>query len=175
MLDYYSTQLLQHILVSYLPRIHLAEERGYSNPSDKYHWLYEELHCRVVFLRGVLPFLDALPRFMVVGTEALQYVTSYVGKLFAVDWVSSLRNEKTEQHPYFQDNNPYWTEFQEVLDHIDDGYDLGDLPQLYVDLSEYVVRASRLYLQIRECSIHAIDRDKFEALLSRKPEFSQAG
>ena len=58
---------------------------------------------------------------------------------------------------------------------IDDGYDLGDLPQLYVDLSEYVVRASRLYLQIRECSIHAIDRDKFEALLSRKPEFSQAG
>ncbi len=109
MLDYYSTQLLQHILVSYLPRIHLAEERGYSNPSDKYHWLYEELHCRVVFLRGVLLFLDALPRFMVVGTEALQYVTSYVGKLFAVDWVSSLRNEKTEQHPYFQDNNPYWT------------------------------------------------------------------
>ena len=62
-----------------------------------------------------------------------------------------------------------------MLDHIDDGYDLGDFPQLYVDLSEYVVRASRLYLQIRECSIHAIDRDKFEALLSRKPEFSQAG
>ena len=26
MLDYYSTQLLQHILVSYLPRIHLAED-----------------------------------------------------------------------------------------------------------------------------------------------------
>ena len=78
MLDYYSTQLLQHILVSYLPRIHLAEERGYSNPSDKYHWLYEELHCRVVFLRGVLLFLDALPRFMVGGTEALQYVTSYL-------------------------------------------------------------------------------------------------
>ena len=92
-----------------------------------------------------------------------------------MDWVSSLRNEKTEQHPYFQDNNPCWTEFQEVLDHIDDGYDLGDLPQLYVDLSEYVVRAARLYLQIRECSIHAIDRDKFEALLSRKPEFPQAG
>lgn len=175
MLDYYSTQLLQNILLSYLPRLHLAEERGYINPSDKYHWLYEELKCRVAFLRGVLLFLDALPRFMDEGAESIQYVTSYVGRLFAVEWVSSLRKAETEQHPYFHDNNPYWVEFQEVLDHIDDGYDLRNLPQLYVDLSEYVVRAARLYLQIREHSIHAIDRDKFEALLYRKPEFPLAG
>jgi len=32
-------------------------------------------------------------------------------------------------------------------------------------LSEYVVRSVRLYLQIREREIHAIDRDKFDQIM----------
>ena len=43
-------------------------------------------------------------------------------------------------------------------------YDMNNLPLLYLDLSEYLVRAVRFYLHMREqrCSI---DRDKFDAIM----------
>ena len=37
-------------------------------------------------------------------------------------------------------------------------------PTPMMDLSEYVVRAIRLYLQIREVRFHTIDKGKFEVL-----------
>ena len=53
----------------------------------------------------------------------------------------------------------------EVLDSMGVDYDTTLLPLLFIDLSEYVVRSVRLYLQIREREIHAIDRDKFDQIM----------
>ena len=54
-------------------------------------------------------------------------------------------------------------------------YDLSNLPLFYVDLCEYVVRAIRLYLQIREGSFHAIDKGKFETITHANAPVKNAG
>ena len=51
-------------------------------------------------------------------------------------------------HPYFNDGNPYWLDFQEAVDNFSADYDLSNLPLFYVDLCEYVVRAIRLWWYI---------------------------
>ena len=98
------------------------------------------------------------------NSKPMQYVVSYTSALFAPDGPSSVNRGQDDVHPYFNDGNPYWLDFQEAVDNFSADYDLSNLPLFYVDLCEYVVRAIRLYLQIREGSFHAIDKDKFETI-----------
>ena len=44
-------------------------------------------------------------------------------------------------------------------------YDTTILPLVYIDLCEYVVRSVRLLLQIREMTIAAVDREKFDVVM----------
>ena len=167
MLAYFGTDLLLEVKAYYMPRYLQACERGYTQAGSRYHWLYEELLFRVLTLDQTLRFLDALPKFMVTATEEqiFQYVMNYATALFKVDRIGEIPRDEQDQHPYFNDQNPYWVQMNEVLDSMGEGYDTTLIPLLFVDLSEYVVRSVRLYLQIRECAIHAIDRGKFDQIM----------
>ena len=167
MLAYFGPELLCEVKGYYLPRYQQACDRGYTQPGSKYYWLYEELLCRVLTLDQALRFLDALPKFMVSSTEdqIFQYVMNYATALFKVDRISEIPRDDQDQHPYFNDQNPYWVQMNEVLDSMGVDYDTTLIPLLFIDLSEYVVRSVRLYLQIREREIHAIDRDKFDQIM----------
>lgn len=177
MLEYYGVELLNELQEYYLPRFRLAEERGYAIQNSKYHWLFEELQQRVRILRQTLLFLESLPKFMQCEDEyqPLQYVVGYVGKLFAVESIGEIARSDQDIHPFFNDSNPYWLDLQEALDHFDQAYDMKNLPLLYVDMSEYVTRAIRLYLQIREQRFKAVDRGKFDALMHLKTPVQNAG
>lgn len=177
MLEYYGVNLLNELLEYYLPRFRLAEERGYSVQSSKYYWLFEELQQRMRTLRQTLLFLESLPKFMQCEDEykPLQYVVSYVGKLFTVESIGEIARSEQDIHPFFNDNNPYWQDLQEALEHFDQTYDMKNLPMLYVDLCEYVARAIRLYFQIREQRFKAIDRGKFDAIMHLKAPVQNAG
>ena len=167
MLAYFGPELLCEVKGYYLPRYQQACDRGYTQPGSKYHWLYEELLCRVLTLDQALRFLDALPKFMVSSTEdqIFQYVMNYATALFKVDRIREIPRDDQDQHPYFNDQNPYWVQMNEVLDSMGVDYDTTLIPLLFIDLSEYVVCSVRLYLQIREREIHAIDRDKFDQIM----------
>lgn len=177
MLTYFGQDLLQKLLDYYQPRFCLAEERGYAVQASKYYWLFAELQTRIYTIRQALLFLDALPKFMKVEDEnqSLQYVVSYVGKLFTVSQIGEIARDADDVHPFFNDENPFWLDLQEALDHFTDDYDMRNLPMLYVDLSEYVVRAVRLFLQIREAQHHAIDRKNFLAIINAKATAKNAG
>ena len=54
-------------------------------------------------------------------------------------------------------------------------YDCANLPMYYVDLCEYTVRCVRLHLYIRERAFHAIDREKFAALVRHVPPDNEEG
>ena len=43
----YGSDLLKQIYAAYLERYQKALERGYDAEGDRYHWLYNELLCRV--------------------------------------------------------------------------------------------------------------------------------
>ena len=167
MLTYFGSELLLEVKSYYALRLLQACERGYTQPGNRYHWLYEELLCRVRILDQALRFIDALPKFMVASTEEqiFQYVMNYATSLFKTDRISSIPRDDQDQHPYFNDRNPYWVQMNEVLDSMGVDYDTTVIPLLYVDLSEYLVRSVRLYLQIRECEIHTIDRSKFDQIM----------
>lgn len=167
MLAYFGPELLIELKAYYMPRYQQACERGYTQPGSRYHWLYEELLCRVLTVDQALRFLDALPKFMVSATEEqiFQYVMNYATALFKPDRIGDLPRDDQDQHPYFNDQNPYWVQMNEVLDAMGVDYDTTLIPMLYVDMSEYIVRSVRLYLQIRECAIHAIDRGKFDQIM----------
>ena len=177
MLAYFSTELLKELLDYYLPRYRLAEERGFAVQGSKYAWLYDELRLRVSTIRQALLFLDSLPKFMECedNSKPMQYVVSYTSALFAPDGASSVDRGQDDIHPYFNDGNPYWLDFQEAVDNFPTDYDLSNLPLFYVDLCEYVVRAIRLYLQIREGSFHAIDKGKFETIMHANAPVRNAG
>ena len=102
-------------------------------------------------------------------------MVSYTSALFAPDGASSVDRGQDDVHPYFNDGNPYWLDFQEAVDNFSADYDLSNLPLFYVDLCEYVVRAIRLYLQIREGSFHAIDKGKFETIMHANAPVRNAG
>jgi len=177
MLNYYGYQLLQELLDYYKPRLQLAEERGYAVQGSKYAWLYEELQHRMRFLRQTVLFLDALPKFM--GGEddskPMQYVVSYTSRFFTPESIGDIARDAADTHPFFNSGNIYWNELQQALDHFGVDYDMSNLPLLYVDLTEYVVRASRLYLQIREGHFRAIDRDKFDSIMGLNVSLRNAG
>ena len=177
MLEYYGVALLAELLEYYLPRFRLAEERGYAVQNGKYHWLYEELQHRVRLLHQTILFLEALPKFMQCEDEymPLQHIVSYAGKLFTVDAIGEIARSDQDVHPFFNDANPYWVDLQESLEHFDQNYDMKNLPMLYVDLCEYVVRAVRLHLQIREQQLKSVDRGKFDILMHMKSPVPNAG
>ena len=114
MLAYFSTELLKELLDYYLPRYRLAEERGFAVQGSKYAWLYDELRLRVSTIRQALLFLDSLPKFMECedNSKPMQYVVSYTSALFAPDGTSSVDRGQDDVHPYFNDGNPYWLDFQ---------------------------------------------------------------
>ena len=47
----YGSDLLKQIYAAYLERYQKALERGYDVEGERYHWLYNELLCRVQRLR----------------------------------------------------------------------------------------------------------------------------
>ena len=170
MIDYYGLELLKDLMAYYAPRYQLALERGYDKDESKYQWLYIELEHRVRFLRQMSLYLKALPSFMNDGDgdKALQYVIGYVSGFFTDKCVGVCPRGENEEHPYFNDHNPYYQKFIESIDNFDSDYDMKNPPLLYVDLCEYAVRGVRLYLYIREHQFKAIDRGKFDELMHPK-------
>lgn len=178
MLEYYGVSLLNELQDYYLPRLRLAEERGYAVQNNKYFWLYDELRQRVLMLRQTLLFLESLPHFMNDGKDdcqAMQYAVRYTGKLFSEESIDNIPCSAQDIHPFFNDSDPYWRDLQEALENFDNSYDLQNLPMLYVDLCEYVTRAIRLYFHIRERQFKAIDRGKFDALMHLRSPVQNAG
>lgn len=167
MIEYYGTKFLDELYDYYRSRYLQAKERGYDEEKSRYYWLFKELRERLLMLLQVARFLEALPRFMssALDEQAIQYVTTYTSDFFKPELVGELERDQAGVHPFFNEANPYWTQMNEVLDGMDEGYDTHNLPLLYVDLCEYTVRAVRLYFQIREMQIRAIDREKFDAVM----------
>ena len=167
MIEYYGKDCLDRIFNYYRERYSQAKERGYNTDGSKYFWLYKELKERLLIIRQAVCFLEALPKFMN-GTsdeQIFQYATTYVNSLFRPELTGKLKRDEADGHPFFNPANPYWTQMNEVLDGMADDYDTSIRPLLYVDLCEYIVRAVRLLLQIREMTIAAIDREKFDAVM----------
>ena len=50
----YGSDLLKQIYAAYLERYQKALERGYDAEGERYHWLYNELLCRVQRLKEAL-------------------------------------------------------------------------------------------------------------------------
>ena len=167
MLAYFGPELLLELKEYYVKRLQSAIQRGYTEPGSQYHWLYLELQSRTLTLSQAMRFLDVLPKFMATSTEEqiFQYVMNYATGYFKVDKIGDIQRDAQDKHPFFQDANPYWAQMNEVLDSMGMDYDTGLLPLLYMDLSEYIVRSIRLYFQIREKTIHAVDRGKFDQLM----------
>lgn len=165
MLIYLGTELFQSMLDHYLPRYQLAFERGYTEEGSQYYWLYIELKERILAIRQAQKFLHALPLFIQQGNEeqSLQFVVSYVSTLCA-----QIASENQEQGCGVTSVNHaedlYWLQANEVWSRMQEGYDMNNLPLLYLDLSEYLVRAVRFYLHMREQQ-RPIDRDKFDAIM----------
>ncbi|MDO4841648.1 MAG: hypothetical protein Q3982_03110 [Phoenicibacter congonensis] len=170
MLHYYGMEFLQGLQSYYAQRLALAMEHGYSADGNKYFWLYTELDLRVKAIRQTLLFLDALPKFMgsAAGEESMGFALKYIGDYFKAGKIGAEDRQEGEAHPYFNDGNPYWIQFQEAHDNFGIDYDLTNTPMLYVDLTEYVVRGLRLYFLIRERKFCAIDRGKFDELMKLK-------
>jgi|GEM_PF-1204914 hypothetical protein len=170
MLNYLGTELISEIQKAYNERLQLAVERGYSDPGSKYYWLFEELSYRVKLLRQVNLFLNSLSLYMTSkdGDQPMYFVVSYTTDLFTEKRIGEAAFNREGKEQFFLESCTYWLEMQEVLDIMGHGYNYTNLPLYYVDLCEYAVRAVRLHLYIREREFHAIDRDKFDALMRRQ-------
>ena len=166
MLDYLGIELLDAFSEYYLLRYRQAKERGFDKEDQKFYWLYLELKERLLVIGQARRYLKTFPSFMSSSSEELifQSVTSYIASLFKPDRIGAIQRNDDDIHPFFNDQNPYWVQMNEAFDSMDINYDTANLPLLYLDLSEYVVRAIRLYLQIREVRFHTIDKGKFEML-----------
>ena len=153
------------MLDHYVPRYQLAFERGYTEEGSQYYWLYIELKERILAIRQTQKFLYALPLFMQQGNEeqSLQYVVSYVSTFWG-QLAAEIQEQGSGATSVNRSEDPYWLQANEVWSRMQAGYDMNNLPLLYLDLSEYLVRAVRFYLHMREqrCSI---DRDKFDAIM----------
>lgn len=163
----YGSDLLKQIYAAYLERYQKALARGYDAEGERYHWLYNELLCRVQRLKEALLYMEALPHFLSGADEdhALQYIMGYTSRLFRPENIGSCERDENQEHPFFRDSNPYWRELQEAMDAFNDPEILSNRPLLYVYACELITRAHRLYLQIREVQFRSIDREKFHALM----------
>ena len=164
---YYAVCAEKDQYAAYLERYQKALERGYDVEGERYHWLYNELLCRVQRLREALLYMEALPHFLSGADEdhALQYIMGYTSRLFRPENIGSCERDENQEHPFFRDSNPYWRELQEAMDAFNDPEILSNRPLLYVYACELITRAHRLYLQIREVQFRSIDREKFHALM----------
>lgn len=167
MLDYFGTEFLDELVAYYQPRYTMAVERGYDKESSRYNWLFLELRDRLLVICQMRQFLKALPSFMAASDEEhiFRYVVSYATAFFKEEFVASIARSDEDAHPFFNDNNPYWRQMNEVLNSFGSTYDTSNLPLLYIDLCEYSIRCLRLYLQLRESCTHPIDRGKFDAVM----------
>ena len=117
-------------------------------------------------LREAILFLNALPPFLQTpdAEKPYQYVVDFFTRYFSPDSIG--RSERQgDDDTYFSDSNQYWNDFMEAMDLFGDEQLLKNLPLFYVYSCEVVVRAIRLYFQVREGKCHAIDRQKFYALM----------
>lgn len=165
-MDLYGIDLLQQLHSAYFTRYQLALERGYQHEDNRFFWLYEELHYRLQVLREAILFLNALPPFLQTpdAEKPYQYVVDFFTRYFSPDSIG--RSERQgDDDTYFSDSNQYWNDFMEAMDLFGDEQLLKNLPLFYVYSCEVVVRAIRLYFQVREGKCHAIDRQKFDALM----------
>ena len=164
MLNYLGTELLQSMKEYYLGRYRLALERGYTAEDSQYYWLFEELRDRILVIRQVEKFLHALPLFMQQEGEekSLQYVVSFVSSLCGelTNGVGEVNHDSSVHHH----DNPYWKHTNEIWEMMKSNYDLNNLPLLYVDLTEYLVRALRFYFSLRE-QLCRIDGGKFDEIM----------
>ena len=158
MLNYLGTELLQSVHEYYLGRYRLALERGYTAEDSQYYWLFKELRDRILVIRQVEKFLHALPLFMQQEGEekSLQYVVSFVSSL-----CGELTNGVGEVK---HDDSLYWKQTNEIWELMKSNYDMNNLPLLYVDLTEYLVRALRFYFYLRE-QVCRIDGGKFDEIM----------
>lgn len=168
MLDYYGTELLKNLKDYYAGRLSQAVKNGYDRDGNKYKWLYDELKQRVLIIRQTLMFIDTLPLFIREESDEeklFSYVYAYTDSLFSP---GELGEKGKNQSPYFSDENPLWIDMQEALKETDEFGKPELLPVLYLNLSEYVVRSIRMYLKIREDQSYAIDKNRFDELISQK-------
>lgn len=165
-MDLYGTELLTLIQSTYQARFQKALERGYDQQGNRYYWLYDELHIRLQTIREAILFLDALPKFLNTAEDdkMFEYVISFVMRYFSHKSIGAT-DDPEGHNPFFQDQNPYWQDFQEAMDALNEPVLLQSLPLFFVYSSELVVRAIRLYFQIREAKFHAIDRGNFDGLM----------
>ena len=63
MMTLYGSDLLKQIYAAYLERYQKALERGYDVEGERYHWLYNELLCRVQRLREALLYMGGTSTF----------------------------------------------------------------------------------------------------------------
>ena len=165
-IELYGIDLLTQIQSAYQNRYQLALERGYQQEGNRFFWLYDELHYRLQVLREAILFLNALPPFLQTpdAEKPYKYVIDFFTRYFSQDGIG--RSEKQgDDDPYFGDSNQYWKDFMEAMDKFGDEQLLQNMPLFYVYSCEVVVRAIRLYFHIREGKCHAIDRQKFDALM----------
>lgn len=158
MLNYMGTEFLQSVHEYYLGRYRLALERDYTAEDSQYYWLFEELRGRMLVIRKAEKFLHALPLFMHQDGEekSLQFVVSFVSSI-----CGELTNGAGEVK---HDDSPYWKQANEIWELMKGNYDLNNLPLLYVDLTEYLVRALRFYFSLRE-QVCRIDGGKFDEIM----------
>ena len=167
MLYYYGADLLSRLYRYYGRRLQTAVERGFTEPGHQYYWLYQELKIRVKTIRQVHYVLLALPAFMKGAEEAELY-------RYVMDYTASFFTEAGEKEEYFSNDNLYWCQFQESVDRFDKDYDTALLPVTYVDVTECIVRALRMYFYVREHEHTAIDRQRFDDVMEARPAIAPA-
>lgn len=166
MLQYLGPEFLQELQDYYGYRLSKALNRGFNAEGSKFHWLYAELDTRAKLLRQAKLFMDALPKFMVGADEEkiFAYVVEYSQQILSDPAVNPPVGDG-QPHPFFNNDNPYWTELQTTFENFEVGYNTSLLPMTYVDLCEYLICTLRLCLQMREQCVCAIDREKFDAVM----------
>lgn len=163
---YYGLDMLQYLQTHYEPRLALALERGFDDEKSKYHWLFSELETRVNTLRRSMAFLSVLPLFIKERTaeQALTLILSFGRDWFGEESLGRLARDVRGNCSYFSNGNPYWKAFMEISDEIGEKEEQSSQVELYVDLTEYMVRLLLLYFYVRDKQFKSIDRGGFESL-----------
>lgn len=167
MIHYVGVNYLFSLREYYLSRLNKAEDNGYAAPSSTYFWLYQELILRVQLITQTIDFISKHSSNLTDLTlpEIIDPVMLYSACLFSGDDATAPSRNEAGSHPIFNCENPYWIELNQIFDHIKTVEASGDRTSIFTELIEYLVRAVRLYLQIRELYYFNIDRSKFYSLM----------
>lgn len=168
MVFYFGTDLLKKMQQYYEARFSLAIKSGFECESDRYHWLYVELELRVDALRRSLALIDALPAFMTNNDPEAVFsiVIHHITVWFSYKNIGEGPKDAEGRSVYFSNENPYCSDFMKVSDRFTVDYDYTKLGEFYLDITEYIVTALRLYFAIREAQFRPIDRGKYDDLVS---------